>query len=50
MPGWLSTLIIGLVIAGVLFAIPFSLIRNRLKGISSCGCDCAHCRAGCKKS
>lgn len=39
----LSTIIIGLMIALAIFAIIISMVRNRKKGKSSCGCGCLNC-------
>ena len=39
----LLTIAILLVLAAAVFAIVFSLIRDRKKGRSSCGSGCAHC-------
>ena len=39
----LLTIGILLVLAAAVFAIVFSLIRDRKKGRSSCGSGCAHC-------
>ena len=39
----LLTIGILLVLAAAVFAIVFSLIRDRKKGLSSCGGGCAHC-------
>ena len=44
---WLSanggTLLICLVLAAVVAAVVVKLVRDRKKGKSSCGCNCAHC-------
>ncbi len=37
------TILICLVLALVVTAIIVKLIRDRRKGKSSCGCNCAHC-------
>lgn len=39
----LATIIICLVLAVIVAAIIIGLVRNKKKGKSSCGCDCAHC-------
>ena len=39
----LGTILVVLVLAAVVFAIVRSLIRNKKKGKSTCGCNCAHC-------
>jgi len=39
----LLTIAILLVLAGAVFAIVFSLIRDKRKGRTSCGNNCAHC-------
>lgn len=40
---WLSTLLIGLVVAGVFVAIVVRGVRNRKQGKSSCSCGCSGC-------
>ena len=44
---WISANLGTIVIAGVLLAvivlISIQLIRDKKKGKSSCGCNCAHC-------
>ncbi len=51
MPAWLTenlgTIIISLILLAVVAAIIISMIRDRKKGKSSCGCDCAHCGGCC---
>lgn len=37
------TILICLALAGIVAAIIVKLIRDRRKGKSSCGCNCAHC-------
>lgn len=39
----LATIIICLVLAVIVAAIIIGLLRNKKKGKSSCGCNCAHC-------
>ena len=39
----IATVIICLVLIAVVAAIIVSLVRNKKKGKSSCGCNCAHC-------
>ena len=39
----LGTILVVLILAAAVFAIVRSLIRNKKKGKSSCGCNCAHC-------
>lgn len=39
----LSTIIICLVLAAVVVLIIVSLVKDKRKGKSSCGCKCAHC-------
>ena len=39
----LATVIICIVLVAVVAAIIVSLIRNKKRGKSSCGCNCAHC-------
>ena len=41
----LGTIVIALILFAVVTAVIVSMVRNRKKGKSSCGCDCAHC--GC---
>ncbi|MBQ1771134.1 MAG: FeoB-associated Cys-rich membrane protein [Clostridia bacterium] len=44
---WLSenlgTIIVAVLLIGVISAVIAGLIRDRKKGKSSCGCNCAHC-------
>ncbi len=39
----LGTIIVALVLAGVMAAVIVGLVKNRKKGKTSCGCNCAHC-------
>ena len=39
----LSTIIVSAVLLAIIVAISTYLIRQRKKGRSSCGCNCAHC-------
>ncbi len=39
----LSTIIISLVLILIVAAIIRKLVRDKKKGKSSCGCNCAHC-------
>lgn len=39
----LGTIITGIVIAGVITAVIFKMVKDRKKGKSSCGCDCGCC-------
>lgn len=39
----LATIIIGAVLIAVVAAIIVSMVRNKKKGKSSCGCGCADC-------
>lgn len=41
----LGTIVVALILLAVVTAIIVSMIRDKKKGKSSCGCDCAHC--GC---
>lgn len=41
----LGTIVVALRLLAVVTAIIVSMIRDKKKGKSSCGCDCAHC--GC---
>ena len=38
-----STLLVAGILAAVVAAIVIHLVRNKKKGKSSCGCNCAHC-------
>lgn len=39
----LSTIIVSLVLILIVAAIICKLVRDKKKGKSSCGCNCAHC-------
>lgn len=39
----LATIIISLIIVALVAAIIISMVRNRKKGKSSCGCGCSNC-------
>lgn len=39
----LATVLVCLVLAAIVAAIIVKLVRDRRKGKSSCGCNCAHC-------
>ena len=39
----LSTIIVSAVLLAIIIAISIYLIRQKKKGRSSCGCNCAHC-------
>ena len=39
----LSTIIVSLVLILIVAAIISKLVRDKKKGKSSCGCNCAHC-------
>lgn len=41
--GNLSTILIGAVLVAVIAGILTSLIQNKKKGKSSCGCECGEC-------
>ncbi len=41
----LGTIVVSLILTAIVAAIVVSMIRDKKKGKSSCGCDCAHC--GC---
>ena len=47
MLAWLSanigTIIVALVLAVIVALIIISAVKNKKKGKSSCGCNCAHC-------
>ena len=44
---WISanigTIIVGIIIAVIVAAVIVKLHRDKKRGISSCGCDCASC-------
>lgn len=39
----LSTIVVSLILVLVVAAIIRKLVRDKKKGKSSCGCNCAHC-------
>ena len=39
----LGTIIVALVLAAVMVAVIVGLVKNRKKGKTPCGCNCAHC-------
>ena len=39
----LGTILTALVLLGLVCAVIVTMIRNRKKGKSACGCGCAHC-------
>ena len=39
----LATILLSAVIFGLFIGIIVKLVRDRRKGKSSCGCNCAHC-------
>ena len=41
--GNIGTIIICVVLILIVAAVIFSLVRDKKKGKSSCGCNCAHC-------
>ena len=41
----LGTIVITLILNAIVTAIVVSMIRDKKKGKSTCGCDCAHCGA-----
>ncbi len=43
----MGTALVGFVMAAIVAAIIFSLVKNKKRGKSSCGGDCAHCGAAC---
>lgn len=43
----MGTALVGLILLAVLAVIIFNLIKNKKKGKSSCGGNCAHCKAAC---
>lgn len=40
---WLPTVLICAILIGLVALIIFSIVRDRKKGRSTCGCNCAHC-------
>ena len=38
-----ATIIISLILIAVVAAVIVSIVKNKKKGESSCGCNCAHC-------
>ncbi|MCR4611697.1 MAG: FeoB-associated Cys-rich membrane protein [Lachnospiraceae bacterium] len=51
MLAWLSanlgTIIITLVLIAIVAFVIFIMVRDKKKGKSSCGGNCAHCKAAC---
>ena len=45
----MGTIVIGSVLAAAVVAIILGLVKNKLRGKSSCGCGCEHCAARCKE-
>lgn len=44
----MATCIVGLVLAGIVGLVIFSMVRDKKKGKSlQCGCDCKHCGGHC---
>ena len=43
----MGTAIVGIILVAVVAAIIMSQIKNKKKGKSSCGGNCAHCSAAC---
>ncbi|MBR4580324.1 MAG: FeoB-associated Cys-rich membrane protein [Lachnospiraceae bacterium] len=39
----IGTIVIALVVAGIVAAIIVSIVRDKKKGKSSCGCGCENC-------
>lgn len=44
----LSTIIVSVILAAIMGLIIFSMIKNKKKGKSSCGCNCSNCPMGGK--
>ncbi|MCR4822767.1 MAG: FeoB-associated Cys-rich membrane protein [Treponema sp.] len=44
----MGTAITGLILMALVGAVTFNLIKNKKKGKSSCGGNCAHCKAACQ--
>lgn len=42
-----GSVIVGVVLAAIIFFIIRKMIKDRKKGKSSCGCDCASCGGAC---
>ena len=47
MTGWLAanlgTILVSLILTGVVSLIVVRMIKKKKRGVSSCGCGCAHC-------
>ena len=46
----MGTALVGFVMAAIVAAIIFSLVKNKKSGKSSCGGDCARCGGSCRSS
>ena len=42
----MATAIVGIILIAIVGAIVYSMVRDKKKGKSACGGDCAHCK-GC---
>ncbi len=43
MSTFFGTLIVGLVLAVILAFVIYTMVRDKKRGKSSCGCNCSHC-------
>lgn len=47
MLNWLTsnigTIIVVLILAGIVFAAVFAIVKNKRKGKTTCGCGCSNC-------
>ena len=54
MLAWLSanigTIVVALILMAVVAVVIFVMIRDRKKGVSNCGGNCANCKVGCSHS
>jgi hypothetical protein len=48
----IGTIVVGLILAIVIFAIVFKMVKDKKNGKSSCNCGCSHCASSsvCHKS
>lgn len=44
----MGTAIVSVILAAVIAIAAWSVIKDKKKGKSSCGCDCRHCAMGSK--
>lgn len=45
--GVISTVIVALVLASIVFLIIKKMVKNKKEGKSSCGCNCENCNKKC---